>query len=116
MAYTQVSAELIVSDHDGAVAWYERLFGRGPDRRPMDGLAEWQIIETACIQVFADASKAGQSVVTIGVDDLDQHVQIIASNGLELDRQTTPRGQQLGSLSDPDGNLIVFAEDLKTTS
>lgn len=35
MTFTRVSAELIVADHDAAVAWYQRLFGRPPDTRPM---------------------------------------------------------------------------------
>ncbi len=115
MAITQISAQLIVSDHDAAVAWYERLFGREPDERPMDGLAEWKFTDTAWIQVFADADKAGRSVVTIGVDDLDQHAQPIVDNGLDLERQTTG-GQLLGSISDADGNLIVFAQDLDASS
>jgi len=115
MAFTQVSAEMMVSDHGTAVAWYSKLLGGDPDRRPMDGLVEWQIIDTASIQVFADPSKAGSSIVTIGVDDLDGHARALADVGLELDRQTTPRGQHLGSITDPDGNLIVFAQDLETT-
>ena len=81
----------------------------------MDGLAAWQLTDTAWIQVFADANNAGRSVVTIGVDDLDQHAQPIVDNGLDLDRQTTG-AQLLGSISDPDGNLIVFAQDLEPSS
>ncbi len=114
MAFTQVSAEMMVSDHDSAVEWYARLLGCEPDRRPMEGLAEWQITDTASIQVFADPSKAGTSVVTLGVDDLDGHARPLAERCLELDRQTTSRGQQLGSIGDPDGNLVVFAQDLET--
>lgn len=115
MAITQISAEMMVSAHDVAVAWYERLIGRAPDRRPMNGLAEWQVTDTASIQVFADTSKAGSSIVTLGVDDLDEHARPLVERGLELDRQTTPRGQLLGSISDPDGNLVVFAQDLETS-
>lgn len=112
MALTRLSAQTIVRDHDPAIEWYVRLFGREPDERPMDGLAEWQLTDTGWLQVFADASKAGSSVVTLGVDDLDEHARPLAGRGLELDRQTTPRGQQLGSITDPDGNLIMFAQDL----
>ena len=115
MAITRILAQLIVSDHDASVAWYDRLFVREPDERPMPGLAEWKLTENAWVQVFADADKAGRSAVTIGVDDLDRHAQILAGNGIELDRRTTPRGQHLGSISDPDGNLIVFAQDLEAS-
>jgi len=115
MTFTQVSAEMMVSDHDTAVTWYSKLLGCNPDRRPMDGLVEWQVTDTASIQVFADPSKAGSSIVTFGVDDLDEHAQTFAEVGLELDRQTTPRGQHRGTITDPDRNLIVFAQDLETT-
>lgn len=113
MTLTQVSADLMVSDHDSAVAWYAQLLDREPDQRPMDGLAEWQITDTAWIQVVADMSKAGNSIVTIGVDDMDEHARRLRERDLELDRQTTPRGQHLGTIIDPDGNQIVFAQDLQ---
>lgn len=110
MTFTRVSAEMIVSDHDAAVAWYERLFDRPPDERPMDGLAEWQLTDTGWVQVFADPARAGRSAMMLGVDDLDVHADALARNGLELARQTTARGQRLGSITDPDGNLVVLAE------
>ncbi|MCU1351914.1 MAG: Glyoxalase/bleomycin resistance protein/dioxygenase [Acidimicrobiales bacterium] len=103
---------MIVRDHDAAVTWYERLLGRGPDEHPMDGLTEWQLTDTGWLQVFADAARAGHSAMTLGVDDLDQTAARLAAQGLDLARQVTPRGQQLGTITDPDGNLVVFAQDL----
>jgi len=112
MAFTRVAAEVIVTDHTAAVAWYGRLFDRAPDSSPMDGLAEWQLTDTGWLQVFADPSRAGRSAVTLGVDDLDAHAAALAERGVELSRQTTSRGQQLATLADPDGNLVVLAEEL----
>lgn len=110
MTITQVSAEVMVADHAAAVAWYGRVLGREPDRRPMEGLAEWQLTDSASLQVFADPSKAGSSAVTIGVDDVDVHLEGLGD--IDVERQTTPRGQRLALLHDLDGNLVVFAQDL----
>ncbi len=112
MTFTRVSAEMIVTDHDAAVAWYTRLFGRSPDERPMDGLDEWRLTETGWLQVFVDPERAGRSTTTLGVDDLDAHAAELAGSELRLERQSTPRGQRLGLLTDPDGNRVVLAEGL----
>ncbi|CAN5884696.1 VOC family protein [soil metagenome] len=112
MTITRVSAELLVADHAAAVSWYRTLFGRPADEEPMAGLAEWQITASGWLQVSENADQAGQSAATIGVDDLDQHAAGLAARGVELQRQTTTRGQKLGIINDPDGNLIVFAQDL----
>lgn len=112
MTINEVSATTAVSDHESAIAWYARLLDRSPDRRPMDGLAEWQITETGSMQVFADPARAGSSSITLGVDDLDDHVRPLTQRGIDLERQITSRGQRLGIIRDPDGNLVVFAEQL----
>lgn len=111
MAFTRVTAEVMVGDHHAAVAWYERLLGRPPDERPMDGLAEWRLTDTGRLQVFADPAKAGRSATTLGVDDLDIRAANLAERGLDLSRQATSLGQRLGTITDPDGNLVVLAED-----
>lgn len=109
MDLSRVSPEMIISDHEVAVDWYQRLLGREPDERPMGGLAEWQLTDDTWLQVFADAERAGRSAMTLGVANLDSVVDELAGRSLELDRQTTPRGQQLGLIFDPDGNQINFA-------
>lgn len=66
----------------------------------------------ASITSHAHGEKAGASVVTLGVADPEEHDQRIVSEDLELERQTTPRGQQLSLVADPDGSVVVFAQDL----
>lgn len=114
VAFTRVLAEVIVADHAAAIAWYERLLGRAPDTRPMDGLAEWQLTDTGWLQVFADPERAGRSGVTLGVDDLDAHAAGPAERGIDLSRQTISSGQTVGSVADPDGNTVVLVEELRT--
>ena len=71
MGVTNTTTVLNVSDHDLGVAWYSDLFGREPDRRPMEGSAEWQLTQTSAVMVYADADAAGGGNLIVGVDDLD---------------------------------------------
>ncbi|WP_432090571.1 hypothetical protein [Streptomyces sp. NRRL F-5630] len=45
MRVTHVLAVAPVTDHEAAVAWYERLLGRPADARPMPGLADWHLTD-----------------------------------------------------------------------
>lgn len=45
MIIRTVLAEMAVKDLTPELAWYERLFGRPADTRPMEGLAEWYLID-----------------------------------------------------------------------
>ena len=59
--------------------------------------------------VVEDADGAGNSVVTIFVDDLDAHVAAIAARGLEPDeRLTYSNGVRKALYRDPDGNDLGF--------
>ena len=71
MGITNTTTVLNVADHDLAVAWYSDLFGREPDRRPMEPSAEWQLTPTTAVMVYADADTAGGGNLILGVDDLD---------------------------------------------
>lgn len=112
MEFTQVSAEVIVDDHDHAVAWYQRLLGRAPDGRPMDGLAEWRLTDNAWLQVFADPDRAGCSTVTLGVAHIEPVVTALEEADIDFRRMSTKRGQELALVNDPDGNGVVFAQDI----
>ena len=58
---------LPVADHAKAVEWYQKWIGRAPDVEPMEGIAEWQLVENAWIQVTVDPGSAGRSTVVVGV-------------------------------------------------
>ena len=68
MGMTTITTVLNVADHELAVAWYSDLFGREPDRRPMEPSAEWQLTETSALMVYAEAETTGGSTLIIGVD------------------------------------------------
>ena len=113
MGITTVTTVLNVGDHELCVAWYSDVFGREPDRRPMDASAEWQLTDTGAVMVYADAERAGGGNVIIGVDDLDVAAAELYERELIIEPYTVPSGQfRLAELADPSGNTVTFAQVL----
>ena len=79
MAIDHVLAVIPVVDIATARDWYERLLGRTPDNRPMNGLAEWRVTDTGWLQVWQDADRAGTALLNFAVDDLASHLDGLAS-------------------------------------
>jgi predicted enzyme related to lactoylglutathione lyase len=113
MSYVNVLPSLQVADLETAVDWYERLFGRPPDRHPMDGCVEWQLAETGGLQVFRNPEHAAPATVIIGLDDLDTEATELRQRGIAADPYEVPSGQfRLAQLQDPVGNTIVLSQVL----
>jgi predicted enzyme related to lactoylglutathione lyase len=102
-----------VSDFAAAERWYANFFDRAADRRPMDGLVEWQLGDYAVIQVFHSPDKAGRTVLNFVVDDLDREVADLTSRGITAtEPMTVSKGRQrLATISDLDGNQLSLIED-----
>src|SRR5690349_22197808 len=110
MAFTDVLTVLMVADFDTATPWYERLFGRPPDRRPMANCAEWQVTSGGSVQVYQDPGHAGGATVVIGVDDVDAHVRECAGRGFAFTVADTPGAQfRLATSEDPAGDPGVLS-------
>ena len=113
MGVTNTTTVLNVADHELGVAWYSDLFGREPDRRPMEGSAEWQVTPTSAVMVYADADTAGGGNLIVGVDDLDATTAELYEREIVLEPYTVPSGQfRLAELADPSGNTVTFAQTL----
>jgi predicted enzyme related to lactoylglutathione lyase len=113
MPVKSVLAGIPVADFDSALAWYERLLGRGADQRPMDGLAEWTFPGTGSIQVIADSERAGGGLLTLAVDDLRKEITQIEGRGLDfgsIDDQTSDK-VLFATIVDPEGNAITMIEE-----
>lgn len=106
--FKNVVADLPVSDHAAAVAWYRNWIGRGPDVEPMEGVAEWQLAENAWIQVGQDEDTAGTGSVIIGVDDIDDLVTELAGVGVTCGEIQDYDFIKLSELADPEGNRVNF--------
>src|SRR2546423_14332921 len=101
-------AGLRVRDFQAARRWYERLLGE-PTFFPHATEAVWTLAEDRSVYVVEHAGGAGDSVVTILLDDLDAQVAAIATRGLEPDeRETYSNGVRKAIYRDPDGNELGF--------
>jgi predicted enzyme related to lactoylglutathione lyase len=112
MPITHVLAGLAVVEVDSALPWYERLLGRPADALPMDGLAEWHFPQSGVIQVIADADRAGRSLLTLGVDDLERELNTLRERGLDpgaMDDETSDK-VLFAKVTDPEGNAITLVE------
>jgi catechol 2,3-dioxygenase-like lactoylglutathione lyase family enzyme len=101
-------AGLRVREFTTARAWYERLLGE-PTRLPHATEAVWTLADDRSVYVVEHPDGAGNSVVTLIVDDLDARVAAIAARGLEPDEQVTyANGVRKAVYRDPDGNEVGF--------
>jgi predicted enzyme related to lactoylglutathione lyase len=112
MSVNRVLAGVAVSDVETAVPWYERLFGRPADARPMDGLAEWHVPSGGVVQVVASPERAGRSQLTLEVDDLDHEIAAMRDRGLDPDRldDSTSDKVLIATATDPEGTAITLVE------
>ena len=100
-----------VADYATAIAWYERLFGRPPDVLVKEDEAMWQAAEAGWVYVVADRARAGNGLVTVIVDDLDEQLAELAGRGLaDATIETYSNGVRKATLTDPEGNMIGFGE------
>ena len=101
-------AGLRVRDFQAARPWYERLLGE-PTLFPHATEAVWTLAEDRSVYVVEHADGAGDSVVTIFLDDLDAQIAAIAGRGLHPDEQETySNGVRKAIYRDPDGNELGF--------
>lgn len=107
MTFDHVLSVVPVTDHDAAVAFYTALFGRGPDNHPMPVLSEWRVTDSAWVQVFIDADRAGSTFLNFAVDDLAAEMSRLREAGLEPgDVEPVNKGVELSTITDPDGNVL----------
>ncbi|MEU7328880.1 MULTISPECIES: VOC family protein [Streptomyces] len=107
-SFKNVNAVLPVTDHAAAVAWYKQWIGRGPDIEPMEGVAEWQLVDNGWIQVAYDPETAGKASIVIGVEDIDSHIASLASAGVTCGEIQDLDFIRMAELPDPEGNKINF--------
>ena len=113
MKVTHVFMALAAADHAAALAWYERLLGRGPDMVPTEGEAVWRLADSASVYVVADPDRAGRAAVTIAVRDLDELLGDLRERGIAA-TIVMDAGMRTGVVMDPDENRIKFFEDPST--
>ena len=109
MPIEHVLAVVPVSDIERADTWYEALFGRPADNRPMPSLLEWQVTGAGWVQVTLDTDRAGSGLLNLAVDDLAATREELATRGVDTaESHPVNKGVELSATSDPDGNTITL--------
>ena len=104
-------ASVPVANLEAAVPWYESLFGRAPDIVPNENEVMWRVTESGWLYVIWDSERAGQTVVTISVADLERSVEELAGRGLRPGPiEAVGEAGRKSTSVDLDGNAISLIE------
>jgi len=110
MAISNALASVAVANLAASRAFYERLFGRPPDRQPMANVLEWKFEGGGELQVYELADRAGRGSATFVVTNIEEQrakLKEIAANTPEIMESGRIR---VVMIKDPDGNSLAFAE------
>lgn len=110
MTITNALAGIAVDNIDLALDFYERLFGRMADARPMKDVAEWKLPGGGWVHVATDADRAGASNLTLIVDDLALELGRLDLLGLKPVSKAMGDFFKTAKFRDPDGNQIVLSQ------
>lgn len=94
---------------DDAQKWYSRLFGRPADLHPMAEVYEWHF-GNGGVQLVDDAKRAGSSMLTVIVPDLDASRAALEARQLTLGPASGGDFARIAQITDQDGNQITFAQ------
>ena len=104
-------ASVPVADLHAAMGWYEQLFGRPADIVPNEYEVMWRVAGNGWLYVIEDPNRAGRTVVTISVSDLDQFVADLASRGISAGPiEAVGDAARKANVLDADGNVISWIQ------
>ena len=108
-------ASVAVKELSAATNWYEKLFGRRADSKPMPEVAEWKFPRGGWLQVYQLPERAGTGSCTLAVDDIEQVVAHLQSLGIETGERSSGAQVKTVMITDPDGNHLAFAQTVDPT-
>ena len=100
---------LFTADLAAAERWYGKLFGRGPDYRPMPTLLHWELSEKGGLMLSSSEEIASRGSIFLYVPDLAAERQRLKDAGIILGSDIAGDYSTLAQVRDPDGNLITLA-------
>jgi predicted enzyme related to lactoylglutathione lyase len=109
MDVQKIYTALLAADLAAAEGWYTKLFGRGPDHRPMHTLVQWELFGQGGLMLSSSDEIAGKGVMFLYVDDLPAERRRLQGLGIVIGDDIPGDYSTLAQLHDPDGNLITLA-------
>jgi catechol 2,3-dioxygenase-like lactoylglutathione lyase family enzyme len=111
VAVTHTFAGLPVTDYTTAYEWYVRLLGREADVFPHGRECVWHLTQTSSIYVAQDPERAGRALVTLALDDLDDHERRLRQASFAFSDEASGSAPRRLIVNDPDGNRLSFFQD-----
>jgi predicted enzyme related to lactoylglutathione lyase len=109
MTVDKVYSVISTGHLDQSKEWYMRLFGRAPDLHPMAEVYEWYFGDGG-LQLVDDARRAGQSMLTVIVPDLEASRAMLQSRQLALGPSSGGDFARIAQITDLDGNQVTLAQ------
>jgi predicted enzyme related to lactoylglutathione lyase len=109
MTISKVYAVTSAKNLDKSQEWYSQLFGRSPDLHPMAEVHEWYF-GNGGVQLVADPKRAGSSMLTLIVDNLESSRSTLQLRGLVIGSASSSDFATIAQITDPDGNTITLAQ------
>jgi len=109
MTITKSYASLLVADMALGEAWYTKLLGRGPDRRPMPTLLHWELFDGGGLMLSSSEEIAAPGALFLYVEDLAAERRRLGDAGIILGDVIEGDYSMLARVRDLDGNLVTFA-------
>ncbi len=111
MSMEVLFASVPVADLHAAIGWYEQLFGRAADIVPNQNEVMWCVGLNGWLYVVDDPERAGGTLVTISVSDLDQFVADLAGRGIATGPiDAVGDAGRKAEVVDADGNVISLIQ------
>ncbi|MDF0600804.1 hypothetical protein P1J78_08685 [Psychromarinibacter sp. C21-152] len=109
MQISAIYANLCCTNIQRSARWFETLFNRDPDRKPMPGLLEGRHRNGCGFQLYEDAEGAGDGTVQLIVKDVrSEHERL---RGIGPGQVELGGDRMVLRLRDPDGNLVMLTEE-----
>jgi predicted enzyme related to lactoylglutathione lyase len=100
-----------VADIEAAASWYGQLLGRAADIVVTDDEVMWRLGDAAWLYLIMDRERAGRTLVTLCVADLDRTLREINGRGIGSGSvETIGDSGRKSVIIDPDGNSVSFIE------
>lgn len=109
MDLEKIYPSILVASLPAAEAWYAKLLGRGPDRRPMPTLLHWEMSEHAGLMISTSDEIAAHGAIFLYVADLTAERRRLDGVGIVLGADIPGDYSTLAQVRDPDGNLVTLA-------
>ena len=93
-----------------ARVFYGRLFGREPDIVATDDEVMWRLTDSAWLYVVVDPTRAGRSLVTMAVEDLEATLAELEVRSIVVEQLEVMDAGRKATVRDPDGNTLAVIE------